>query len=106
VPPLGTSGRDAAPAIVPSREVESAYYLRLRVADQPGVLRELTSILAALDISVEAILQKEPKHGQDATIAIITSVISEQRCQEAMVRMKALPFLRSGMIRLHVEHFD
>ncbi len=106
VPSLGSAFQGAPPAIVPKEEVESAYYLRLRVADQPGVLRELTSILAALDISVEAILQKEPKHGQDATIAIITSVIAEKRCQEAMARMKVLPFLRPGMIRLHVEHFD
>jgi homoserine dehydrogenase len=106
VPPLGSVSPAVAPAIVPVDEIESAYYLRLRVADEPGVLRELTSILAELDISVEAILQKEPKHGQDATIAIITSVITEHRCQQALERMRALPFLRPGLIRLRVEHFE
>jgi homoserine dehydrogenase len=108
VAPLGVSGAAAEPPpkLVPAESVESAFYLRLRVADEPGVLRGLTAILADSDISVEAILQKEPRHGDDATIAIITSVISEARCRAALERIAQLPFLRPGSIRLRVEHFD
>ncbi len=86
--------------------IESAYYLRLRVADEPGVLRAITSILAELDISIEAILQKEPRESEDATLAIITSVIPEHRCNLALAKMRALPFVRDDASRLRVEHFD
>ena len=86
--------------------VESAFYLRLTVADEPGVLRALTSILAEADISIEAILQKEPEDNEDARIAIITSVISGSRFDAALERIRALPFVRADMSRLRVEHFE
>jgi homoserine dehydrogenase len=87
-------------------EIESAYYLRLRVADESGVLRAITSILAELDISIEAILQKEPGENEDATLAIITSEIPEHRCNGALEKMLNLPFVRPGASRLRVEHFE
>ena len=87
-------------------DIESAYYLRLRVADEPGVLRAITSILAEADISIEAILQKEPREHEDATLAIITSEIGERRCDLALARLRALPFVREDSTRLRVEHFD
>ncbi len=87
-------------------EIESAYYLRLRVADEPGVLRAITSILAELEISIEAILQKEPREHEDATLAIITSEIPEHRCNGALEKMRQLPFVRSGVSRLRVEYFE
>ena len=87
-------------------QIDSAYYLRLRVADEPGVLRAITSILAELDISIEAILQKEPRGDEDATLAIITSEIPEHRCDAALRKMTELPFVRQGVTRLRVEHFE
>ncbi|MDP3293808.1 MAG: homoserine dehydrogenase [Nevskia sp.] len=87
-------------------EIESAYYLRLTVADEPGVLRALTTILADADISVEAILQKEPEDHEDARIAIITSVVSGSRFDAALERIRALPFVRADISRLRVEHFE
>jgi len=87
-------------------DIESAYYLRLRVADEPGVLRAITSILAEQNISVEAILQKEPREHEDATLAIITSEIAEQRCDLALAKLRDLPFVRPDVSRLRVEHFE
>jgi homoserine dehydrogenase len=92
--------------LVPMRDVESAHYVRLRVADTPGVLKAITSILAEADISIEAILQKEPKGKDDATLAIITSVVAESRFEAALGKMQALKFVRPGSTHLHVEHFD
>jgi homoserine dehydrogenase len=86
-------------------DIESAYYLRLQVADEPGVLRAITSILAELDISVEAILQKEPRDDEDATLAIISSEIPEHRCDLALAKLRELPFVRPDVSRLRVEHF-
>ncbi|AXQ29011.1 homoserine dehydrogenase [Solimonas sp. K1W22B-7] len=92
--------------IVPEAETESANYLSLRVADEPGVLSKLTAILAAHDISVEAIIQREPHDGEDAKVALITSVVSEQRLATAMAEMQTLPFVREGVARFRVEKFD
>ena len=92
--------------VISIRDAQSAFYLRLRVADEPGVLSQITAILAAHEISVEAILQREPRGGEDATIALITSVIAEHRFGDALEEMQKLPFVRSGAMRLRVEKFD
>jgi homoserine dehydrogenase len=92
--------------LVPLREVECAHYVRLRVADTPGVLKAITSILAELDISIEAILQKEPKGKEDAMVAIITSVVAERRFASALEKLLALKFVRPGSTHLRVEHFN
>ena len=75
--------------LLPLSAIESSYYLRLRVADEPGVLQALTGILAAHDISIEAILQKEPGAGDDATVALITSHVVEHRFDDALADAKA-----------------
>ncbi|WP_295685702.1 homoserine dehydrogenase [uncultured Nevskia sp.] len=107
IPALGfTAAALAAQPTLGIEAIESAYYLRLTVADEPGVLRALTTILADADISVEAILQKEPEDHEDARIAIITSVISGSRFDAALERIRALPFVRPDMSRLRVEHFE
>ena len=51
--------------ILPIGEVETSYYLRLRVVDRPGVLADITRILADLSISIDAMVQKEPSEGED-----------------------------------------
>ena len=107
VPALGfTAAALVAQPSLSIEAVESAFYLRLTVADEPGVLRSLTTILADADISIEAILQKEPEDNEDARIAIITSVISGSRFDAALERIRALPFVRPDMSRLRVEHFE
>jgi homoserine dehydrogenase len=92
--------------VLPIAEVASAQYLRLRVADEPGVLSKLTSILARHEISIEAILQREPRGGEDATVAVITSVVGESVFDQALAEMRRLPFVRAEMSRFRVEHFE
>jgi homoserine dehydrogenase len=92
--------------VVPIRDTLSSQYLRIDVADEPGVLRAITSILAERDISVEAIYQREPKEGHDATIAMITSVVGEADVLDALKHIEALSFVRGGSSRLRVEHMD
>ena len=99
------SGAVQALPLLPITQIESSYYLRLRVADEPGVLKALTGILAAHEISIEAILQKEPRGGEDATVALITSRVVEAAFDKALAEMLALPFVREGASRLRVEHF-
>jgi homoserine dehydrogenase len=92
--------------LIPMSDVQSAHYLRLRVADEAGVLSRITAILAAHDISVEAIIQREPRDEEDATIAIITSVVQEKKFNEALAEMQKLPFVHAGVSRFRVEHFN
>lgn len=87
-------------------ETVSAFYLRLRVADEPGVLKAITGILAELDISIEAIQQREPGEDEDATVALITSATHEGALRTALARIEALPFVREKAQHLRVEHFD
>lgn len=86
-------------------DIESSYYLRVRVADEPGVLKAITGVFAESDISIEAILQKEPRENEDATVALITSVVPERRFDAALARLLGLPFVREGASRIRVEHF-
>ena len=61
--------------ILPMSEVETGYYLRLRVEDKPGVLADITRILADQGISIDALLQREPEEGEGETdIIILTHV--------------------------------
>ncbi|MFX8176206.1 ACT domain-containing protein, partial [Acinetobacter baumannii] len=57
--------------VLPIDEVQTAFYLRLVVADQPGVLSRITTILAEHDISIDAVLQRESAEGERQTDLII-----------------------------------
>jgi len=91
--------------VVPMADVVCAYFLRLQAADQAGVLSKLTAILADHGISVEAILQREPRAGADATIAVITSAVAQRQLEAAIAAMRALEFVRPDISTLRVEHF-
>ncbi|MBC7859607.1 MAG: homoserine dehydrogenase, partial [Burkholderiaceae bacterium] len=66
-------------AILPMSEITTSYYLRVRVADQPGVLADLTRILADGTISIDAMLQKEPAEGETrADVIILTHQTQEK----------------------------
>jgi homoserine dehydrogenase len=93
--------------ILPMADVISAYYLRLRVIDRPGVLAEITRTLAELDISIEAILQKEPRRsGSDVHVVILTGQVREGRMDEAQRRLGGIDSVRDGITRLRAAHFE
>ena len=93
--------------ILPITEIESAYYLRLRVADEPGVLADVTRILADLRISIDAVLQREPSEGERHTdLILLTHVTVEGRCDEAIARIEALPTVVSQVTRIRLEDLD
>jgi len=89
--------------ILPMQDVRSAYYLRLRVEDRPGVLADLARILSQCDISIGSMFQ-EP-HGVDqADIIFLTHDASEGAVDQAMVQIRQLSFVRSDVTRLRVEN--
>ena len=93
--------------ILPIGEIECGNYLRLRVADQPGVLAEITRILADRNISIDALLQREPEEGEDQTdLIILTHVCREQDVLNAMDVIGKLPVVKGAVTRLRLENLQ
>ena len=86
---------------------ESAFYLRMRVDDRPGVMAEVTRIMGDKGISIEAILQKEPETGvTQATIIMLTQRITEQPMNEAIAAIADLDSVHGKVHRIRVEALD
>jgi len=85
-------------------QVRTACYMRLYATDRPGVLADITRILADLEISIEAIWQKEPVEGADQVpIIMLTHVVEEQRTDAAIARIEALEAVRGRVTRIRLE---
>ncbi len=90
--------------ILPMEEVETAYYLRLRVLDRPGVLADITRILADLSISIDAMLQKEPGEGEEQVdIIMLTHRTIERNVNAAIARIEGLPSNLGAVTRIRLE---
>jgi homoserine dehydrogenase len=88
-------------------QVVTAYYLRLRVADQTGVLSRITTILAEHDISIDAVLQRESAEGERQTdLIILTHDTREGRMNQAMATMQALPTVLAPIVRIRKEELN
>jgi homoserine dehydrogenase len=97
-------GELAATPILPIDEVFTAFYLRLRVADQAGVLAQVTALLAAQGISIDALLQRESAEGENQTdVIILTHDTVEGRMREAIARMQDLPTVLAPIVSLRKE---
>ena len=97
-------GELAATPILPIDEVYTAFYLRLRVADQAGVLAQVTALLAAQGISIDALLQRESAEGENQTdVIILTHDTVEGRMREAIARMQDLPTVLAPIVSLRKE---
>jgi homoserine dehydrogenase len=93
--------------ILPIAEVVTAYYLRLQVADQAGVLARITGILAERDISIDALLQRESAEGEAQTdVIILTHDTVEGRMNEAIAQMQALPTVLAPIVRIRKEELS
>ena len=93
--------------ILPMAEVETRYYLRLAVSDQPGVLADITRILADRQISIEAMIQREPVEGEAQTdIIMLTHRTREKHIDAAIALIEALAVVKSRVIRLRLEELD
>ena len=90
--------------ILPMAQVVTSYYLRLRVADQAGVLAKVTGILAQADISIDAVLQREAGEGENQTdLIILTHDCAEQRMNQAMAEMQQLSTVLGPITRIRTE---
>ena len=90
--------------ILPIGEVETSYYLRMRVLDRPGVLARITRILADSRISIDAMVQKEPGEGEKRVdIVMLTHRAIEKNVNAAMARIERLPTVVGKVTRIRLE---
>ncbi|MFO1283086.1 MAG: homoserine dehydrogenase [Burkholderiales bacterium] len=89
---------------LPMGDVVTSYYLRMRVDDRPGVLADITRILADRDISIDAMIQKEPSEGEDRTdIILLTHKTVERNVDDAIAKVESLPTVRGRIVRIRME---
>lgn len=90
--------------VLPLSEIETSYYLRLRVEDKSGALADITRILADQTISIDAMIQREPDEGESQTdIIILTHVTVEKNIDAAIAKIEALPVVKKKLVRLRME---
>ncbi|HSQ73658.1 MAG TPA: homoserine dehydrogenase [Rubrivivax sp.] len=93
--------------ILPIDAVVTAFYLRLQVADEKGVLARITGILADNDISIDAVLQRESGEGEKQTdLIILTHDTVEGRMKAALAQMQALPTVLAPIVRIRKEELN
>jgi len=105
VPDLGfQSAEIVMRSVVPIDEIESGYYLRLQVRDQPGVLADITRALADGGISIDAFFQREPDEGADETdVVLIAHRCIEKKMRDAIRKIEALKTVLSEVVVLRLE---
>jgi homoserine dehydrogenase len=90
--------------ILPMEDVETAYYLRLRALDRPGVLADVTRICADRAISIDAIFQKEAGEGEEQVDVVILTHRTRERDINAAIRaIEALPTIPVPVVRIRLE---
>jgi homoserine dehydrogenase len=90
--------------ILPLSEIITSYYLRLRVEDKPGVLADITRILADQQISIDAMIQREPGEGEEQTdIIMLTHQTREKNVDAAIAKIEALTAVKGKLTRLRLE---
>ena len=93
--------------ILPMAEVTTSYYLRLAVADQAGVLAEITRILAAHDVSIDALLQKEAAEGESQTdLVILTHETKEKNLMAALSEIQDLKTVMGEIVKIRLENLS
>ncbi|MFQ3323853.1 MAG: homoserine dehydrogenase [Pseudomonadales bacterium] len=108
VAPLGIAN-DALTndAILPIEQVSTEFYLRIQVLDKPGVLSKVTQLLSDSGISIEAVIQKEPKNGAPSVpLILLTNEIVEQCLLDAVIAIEALDTVEGKVMKLRVENLD
>ena len=98
LPPDSATGN-----IRPIESISSIYYLRFMVADQPGVLSEISGILGRNNISIESVIQKGRETGGPVPLVVMTHMAVERDVQDALRKIDSLPSIREKAILIRVE---
>jgi homoserine dehydrogenase len=90
--------------ILPMDEVITSYYMRMRVVDRPGVLADITRILADRGVSIDAMVQKEPSEGEEQVdIIMLTHETREKHINAAITAIENLAVVSGKVTRIRLE---
>lgn len=89
--------------LLPVQEIDTEYYLRLEVADRPGVLSKVSGVLGENEISIRSVIQRYREKGRMASIVIITHRAREAKMQKALLELKRLPVVKGAGHMLRIE---
>jgi len=89
--------------ILDMQQTQTGYYLRLKAAEKPGVLAEVTKILGQSDINIEAIVQKESDEDY-VPVILLTQQVVESQMNQAIAAIEALDCILGEVTRIRVEH--
>ena len=93
--------------IISMEEVETSYYLRMQVIDKPGVMAEITRIVADHNISISALIQKEAGSDSDrVSVIMLTHLTIERNINAAIVQIESLSVVTSKVIRIRIEELN
>ena len=97
----------SAQPLIPSGEIASEWYVRLTVVDRPGVMSDITQVLADRGISIESLVQKAPEAGQsEVPIVLLTHMAAESVITDAVEEITAFEEVRAEVALLRVETFE
>ena len=90
--------------VLSADNIRTAYYLRLMADDKPGVLADVSRILAAHHISIEALIPKEPPQGETSVpIIMLTQQTQEKEMNAAIAEIEALTTVNGKVARIRLE---
>jgi homoserine dehydrogenase len=96
-------GREIGTKIADMKEIRTRYYVRLEVADRPGVLSRVAGIFGENDISIRSVNQRNRERGPVAIIVIMTHEAREENFQKALDRLKRMPEIKGPPHMMRIE---
>lgn len=92
---------------LPMSETVSSYYMRIPVADEPGVLAQVARVFSEKVISIEAVMQPEAAIGRkDTEIVVMTHSAVEGAVLDAIAAIEALPTTRGKVVMIRKEELN
>lgn len=93
--------------VLPMADVETGYFLRMWVKDQPGVLAKIATVLSAADINIEAIIQPDQEdENSPVPLILLTKKVVESKMNLAMEQIHSLGVVNGNIVRIRVEQLD
>ena len=93
--------------ILPIEEVETGYYLRMHVKDQPGVMAKIATVLSESQINIESIIQKDQAdESSPVPLILVVRKVVESKMNQALEEIRALGVLADDVVRIRLETLD
>jgi len=107
VPFLGYKDISSKKNISKISDIETRYYLRIKVTNKPGVLADITKIFGKKSISIESILQKEDSEKDvNVPIVLVTHKVVEKNINEALKEIESLDVVKDKIKRIRIEELN